>query len=208
MRGVYHKFKTGVTYKQPVIDPGFVDYVNNPTYNLPVMKLGGQNPPVYTNNRYDPRLQHYQDSLYVHNLQEEKLRKLYNTGINYAGYPIDLSSHEQLPSNNSISYKGMSPDYIDHFKTIGSPDSYYTGHFKAPVQPIIYRKPQPMPVSGEGDYSVVQIAPERRMYRYPTQQQADSAANSVLHPQYRYGGYREPYSVYLYPHLYSQPNFY
>lgn len=53
-------------------------------------------------------------------------------------------------------------------------------------QPIV--SSAPIPQSGTGDYKAIELYPEHHIYNYPTQQQADSAANSIANKVYQQGG--------------------
>jgi hypothetical protein len=116
----------------------------------PVMQKGGR-VPVYTENPRDPRLKAYQDSLKLHNLSL-KIANRPNGDISYGRKP-EGKFNKNFTAADAMEYLyPVTPDEIAMSKLSNKskilPTRHYPGeaggvHFKKPVQPVQYRKPEP-----------------------------------------------------------------
>jgi hypothetical protein len=116
----------------------------------PVMQKGGR-VPVYTENPRDPRLRAYQDSLKLHNLSL-KIANRPNGDISYGRKP-EGKFNKNFTAADAMEYLyPVTPDEKAMVKLSNKskilPTRHYPGeaggvHFKKPVQPVQYRKPEP-----------------------------------------------------------------
>ena len=98
------------------------------------MANGGTLPPRYTSNPNDPRLKAYQDSLYVRRSNPQTFTPGNRT--------------RPLTPDEKIFWKdektGLVPNLVEY--NPDRPTSGYFGHYKKPVQPYIYKKPEVSPI--------------------------------------------------------------
>jgi hypothetical protein len=67
---------------------------------------GGKVKPIYTNNRNDPRLLDYNDSLKTYLAGQENLKKLLNAGFEIDGESMDQAAWDKYLTDNRKDYRG------------------------------------------------------------------------------------------------------
>ena len=118
-------------------------------------KGGKINPPIYVDNRNDPRLQKYQDSLDVYNKTSYDYNRIKNKKLASDGTPINLDSENRQsyemwkreynqPTGkfavfNSGTNQNMIPKEVAHFRGSGWNFLDYIDQalFEKPVQPVV-----------------------------------------------------------------------
>jgi len=91
---------------------------------------GDVNPPIFTSNRNDPRLQSYNDSLNLYNKSKTYLKQPYSNNLyNYAQELVRFGYSKKIaPGKSKVGVSGlMIPQY------------------KKPVQPVTYKKEETIP---------------------------------------------------------------
>jgi hypothetical protein len=123
---------------------------------MPNPSRGRTNPPIYTQDPNDPRIQPYRDSLTLHN---------------YSNKAAELSKRESIPIKEwEALVDGVNPEVVrSAYKRLGGPDDIgrvpinvvigdknkeveaYARLYKKPVQPVIYRPRRPVVASDVQD---------------------------------------------------------
>lgn len=123
---------------------------------MPNPSRGRTNPPIYTQDPNDPRIQPYRDSLTLHN---------------YSNKAAELSKRESIPIKEwKALVGGINPEAVrSAYKRLGGPDDIgqlpinvvtgdknkeveaYVRLYKKPVQPVIYRPRRPVVASDVQD---------------------------------------------------------
>jgi hypothetical protein len=149
-------------------------------------KEGGEVKPIVVNDKKDPRLKAYNDSLKVYNKVDRQTLKDWknNSGNEYGWMNYHNMNHPDLkekfayPSNAYGDKYGIKP--IGAVSHRGS--ETYTPIYKKPTQPVIYQKPEPTPQSTidfmEGNYAQEPIT--------ETPQPQASAYGEVVDPRTGY----------------------
>ena len=96
---------------------------------------GGKVKPIIVNDKNDPRLKAYKDSLDVRTRSNQTFKPGSKTR------PLTKKEQEFWKDEKT----GLAPNLVERI----GPGQDYFGHFKKPTQPIIYQKPQPKPTSQE-----------------------------------------------------------
>ena len=127
-------------------------------YKKPVQPVIYQKPkvkPIYTENPNDPRIRRYNDSLNLYNkTQDIKNPKYYEKGHDPSWYSWkgDINSLNRFMKKNKIDadYEyystGKFPGKIQPVKTGDFGEGMAYPIYKKPVQPIVYKKPEPAKV--------------------------------------------------------------
>ena len=128
-------------------------------------KDGGTLPPRYTSNPNDPRLKAYQDSLYVRRLNPQTFTPGNRT--------------RPLTQDEKIFWKdektGLVPNLVEY--NPDRPTSGYFGHYKKPVQPYIYKKPEVVPEVVETSVAPIEPPVKKIGYNKPIIQQFNYMSN-------------------------------
>jgi hypothetical protein len=160
---VYGQDETG--YGQMMMPGGEYKFPGQLVYEKPIMQRGGP-APIYVDNPRDPRLRAYNDSLRLYNTEaayRKQFRKSYTPAQKKAFYKAQEAnynfgdigkSNRILPVSDLLSVNFIAPD--------GSPD--YINTYKKPVQPVIYRKPEPVPAPVAKPAAVQQAPTPRANY--------------------------------------------
>ena len=113
-------------------------------YQIPMMQKGGRRP-IYTENPKDPRIKAYKDSLRLYNTEAAYLKQFrdsYTPAQKEAFYKAQAANY-----NLSTIGRKDRIDAIGSYASVGrlSPDGDpdYVHFYKKPVQPVVYRKPEP-----------------------------------------------------------------
>ncbi len=91
---------------------------------------------MYVSDLKDPRLKSYQDSVYVRSKYSQKIQSGTKTR------PLTLQEKKFWKDDET----GLVPNLVEYRNIDGKESGRYFGHYKKPVQPVVYR-PEPKVVT-------------------------------------------------------------
>lgn len=117
---------SGTNFQNPTYSQGGTIFFNHQPVHFPD---GGKTfPPIYTSDRNDPRLKSYQDSVYVRTKSDQTFEKGNKTR------PLTEKEKKEWRDERT----GLLPNVVEYNPNPNTKYDYY-GHFKKPVQPVIYK---------------------------------------------------------------------
>lgn len=139
----YKQFKDYLPYLKQMFGVNYLDEGNHIHMSKSSKGKLQQGGPIYTNNPKDPRLQAYNDSLTLSNINTRQKQniKLNNEGIDESDELFDAMERlKKLNGEYPKSTLGKTKIYYGN-DNLGKPRYDYPELYKKPVQPVVYQKP-------------------------------------------------------------------